>query len=275
MTDRTAAERKRPGRRGFILGSAAFAAAGLAALRPKTALGREPLPAVGSWPWPEKGLDPVATAGAPATGLGGCANVSFGLIVRRLRDALPDSAWAAVPELLAGYGNGGGPYGSDCGALQGPLLLLNLLGAPPTLRQELYKWYCGFPFPSEDWDDLYPFKRTLRTVARSPLCHESRAIWEGAYIRRAYDGATYDNTRCAKLPRDCVRRAVELVNAWKAEGYAGSWAPDAGSEGCYDCHTQLNRDKRPGGIHSGREDCTRCHTVVTSHGTTKTGGPDK
>ncbi|MCK7480208.1 MAG: twin-arginine translocation signal domain-containing protein [Candidatus Moduliflexus flocculans] len=41
-------------RREFILGgAAAAAAAGLAGLGAKSARGPEPLPAIGTWPWPE------------------------------------------------------------------------------------------------------------------------------------------------------------------------------------------------------------------------------
>jgi hypothetical protein len=266
MNEETRIEKKSMDRRNFLLGGAAAAAAGLAVFGPKAAFGRDPLPAVGSWPWPAKGLDPVATAGASTEGLSGCAVASFGLIRDRLAAALPGSAWEAVPPQLVAASNGGGPYGSDCGALQGPLLVMNLLGAPLTLRQEFYKWYCGFPFPSTEWDDLYPFKRTIQTVSNSPLCHESRAIWDGLYFREVYDGATYDNTRCAKLPRDCVKKAVELLNSWKAGGHAGAWTPDYNAAACYDCHTQLAKDRMPGALHAGKEDCTRCHKVVTSHG---------
>ena len=268
MKNQTEEKKKGVDRRSFILGGAAAAAAGLTILGPKSVFGREPLPAVGTWPWPDKGLDPAATAGDSTEGMSGCAVVSFGLIVNRLKDALPGSVWGATPLQMASFGNGGGPYGSDCGALVGPLMMMNLIGAPLTLRQEFYKWYCGFPFPSTEWDDLYPFKNTVQTVSNSPLCHQSRAIWDGLYYREVYDGVNYDNTRCAKLPRDCTKKAVELINAWKAEGYRGSWTPDDNAAACYDCHTQLAKDKMRGALHAGKEDCTRCHMVVTSHGKT-------
>jgi hypothetical protein len=255
------------GRRRFLAGAAsAAAAAGLAAFGAKNSSRGGALPAVGEWPWPKAGLDPVRTAGGRTEGMRGCATVSFGLIAGRLAAALPRSAWGALPPELASFGNGGGPYGSDCGALLGPLLVMNLLGAPATLRQEFYKWYCDFAFPSREWDHLYPFKDTIRSVSGSPLCHESRAIWEGVYLREAYDGTNTDNTRCAKLPRDCVKRAVELINAWKAEGAQGAWAPGESFKACYDCHTQLYRDKKPGGINAGKEDCVRCHAGVPQHG---------
>jgi len=68
------------------------------------------------------------------------------------------------------------------------------------------------------------------------------------------------------LPRDCVKRAVELINAFKATKYEGVWTPDDHYKDCYDCHTQLYKDKAPGGIHSGKEDCIPCHRTVPEHG---------
>jgi hypothetical protein len=264
---------KNMGRREILLGGAAVAAAGIAAaFRPKAAFGLGAPPAVGGWPWPGWGLDPVKTAGAPTAGLSGCGEVSFGLLVSGLREALPGSAWAALPLRLGSFANGGGPYGSDCGALQGPLLVMNLVGAPPTLRQEFYKWYCGFEFPSTDWDALYPFKASVRTVSHSPLCHESRAIWDGTYLDRAGKGGRPDDTRCPKLTRDCVKKAAELINAYKRTGYAGAWAPDESFKACYDCHTGLEAKREPGALHSGKEDCTRCHAGVSPHGETAPDG---
>jgi hypothetical protein len=255
------------GRRDLILGGAAAAAAGLAVIvHPRAAFGTPALPAVGAWPWPEKGLDPAGTAGAPTAGLNGCGETSFGLLAYHLREALPGSAWAAVPAQLAGFANGGGPYGSDCGALQGPLLAMSLVGAPRGLRQEFYKWYCGFAFPSLDWDELYPFKNTLRTVSHSPLCHESRMTWDNAYLAQAPSAGRPDDTRCSKLTRDCVKKAVELINAYKLTKYAGAWAADDGFKACYDCHAGLAAKSAPGGLHSGKEDCHRCHACVKPHG---------
>jgi len=256
----------RIGRREFLFGGGAAAAAGLAVFGPKAATGPGPLPAIGTWPWPKGGIDPVKTAGASVPGLSGCAVVSFGLIVDELKEALPRSGWPALPPQLASFGNGGGPYGSDCGALQGPLLIMTLIGTPLTLKQEFYRWYCGFKFPSTEWDHLYPVKGTIQTVSGSPLCHQSRAIWEGVYLREVYDGVNYDSTRCAKLPRDCAKKAVELINSWKASGEKGTWAPDEESVACYDCHTALYKDKKPGGINSGKAACIPCHRSVPAHG---------
>ena len=252
-------------RRGFILGTG-MVATGLAMLRPAAVLGMEPLPAVGSWPWPAAGLDPVATAGGSTAGLAGCAVTSFGLMLNQLKEALPGSVWEGIPAQLTSAFNGGGPYGSDCGGLQGPLLIMTLVGAPMTLKQEFYKWYCDFPFPSTEWDLLYPMANTVQTTASSPLCHESRALWEGVFLRDVYPSTgVYDGTRCAKLTRDCTKKAVDLINAFKLAGYSGVWAPDSNYKSCFDCHTALYANKLPGGIHSGKEDCTRCHTVPRSH----------
>ena len=258
--------KSRMSRRDAILGGAAVAATSLAAVwRPGAAVGFEPLPAVGAWPWPARGLDAVQTARGSTEALSGCGGTSSGLLIAGLRKALPASAWTALPLQLASFANGGGPFGSDCGALQGPLMVMSLAGAPPALRQEFFGWYCGFAFPSPEWDDLYPLRATVRTVSHSPLCHESRAIWNTAYFGQAAKADGPDDTRCAKLTRDCVKKAVELLNAYKLTGYAGAWAPGETYKACYDCHTGLEAKREPGAIHTGREDCTRCHAGVAPH----------
>ena len=253
-------------RRRFIAGGGATAA-GLAILSPSAAHAGGELPPVGTWPWPEEGLDPVATARGDTTDLRGCATTTFGLIIHRLEETLgADSPWAKIPPQLAAAFNGGGPYGSDCGSLQGGIFVMTLVGAPNTLKQEYYQWYCRFQFPSTEWDDLYPFTDTVQTVSNSPLCHESRSIWEGVFLREVYPvTGVYDNTRCKKLPRDCTKKAVELINDYKLHGYPGVWSPDRQFRKCYDCHTELYSDKLPGGIHSGKEDCNRCHKVPRRH----------
>lgn len=257
-------DEKTTSRRGFIAGAGA-AAAGFALLQPGTAQAQT-LPAIGTWPWPAAGLDPVQTAGASTTGLGGCAVVTFGLMVRALRAALPGSVWDTIPETLTSAFNGGGPYGSDCGGLQGPIFMMTLVGAPATLKQELYKWYCEFAFPSNEWDALYSFKNTVRTTSHSPLCHQSRSIWEGVFIRQVYPlTGVYDTSRCAKLPRDCAKKTVELINAFKLSGYQGSWTADPYYQSCFDCHTDLYANKLPGGIVGGRENCLNCHQIVGKH----------
>jgi hypothetical protein len=193
-------------------------------------------------------------------------------MVNALKVALPDSIWASEDALknLSAFGNAGGPYGSDCGALLAGILMMTLVGAPNDLKLELYKWYCDTPFPSTEWDSLYPISDTIQSVAGSPLCHISRAIWEGTFIREVYPvTGVYDTTRCGKMPRDVTKKIVELINAWKFDGYLGSWAPDANYKKCFDCHTDLYANKLPGGIHSGKFDCTDCHDMPGSHGRVK------
>jgi hypothetical protein len=268
MSNQPEKESLQSDRRRFLAGGAT-AIAGLAGLRAAAVRAQttDPLPAVGTWPWPSTGLDAVATARSSTTGLQGCATTTFGLVVRALGAQLgPDSPWAMVPPQLASAFNGGGPYGSDCGSLQGGILLMTLVGAPITLKQEYYKWYCDFPFPSDEWDDLYTVADTIQTVSRSPLCHESRSIWEGVFLRTVYPSTgVYDSTRCSKLVRDCTKKTVELINDFKLAGYVGVWQPDRSFEACVSCHTDLYAAKEPGGIASGKEDCNRCHQVSRRH----------
>jgi hypothetical protein len=189
----------------------------LAALPTPVLFGLDSLPPAGAWPWPGTGLDPMATARGPIAGLPGCASLAFGLILLKLQQAMPDSVWQAIGKRqLRRAFNGSAPGASVCGGLQGSLLMMALVGAPDGVRQAFDGWFRRFAFPSPQWDDLYALKNTVRTVSASPVCQESRNVWEAVFLREAYPVTrVYDNTRCAKLSRDCARRAVEMINEWK------------------------------------------------------------
>src|SRR4030042_1944029 len=181
-------------------------------------------PAMGSWPYTP--LDPVEigrSAWSPP-GCEGCGGKSFGAIVYGLRSALgPGSVWENLPINLGMFGNGGEPFNQTCGAIIAPYLLMNLVGAGRGLGKPFYEWYCDFPFPSNEWDSYIPpsgplpSKNLVRTVARSTLCNVSRGMWQKKDFRVYREGATEPrNDRCTKLVCDCVKKAVEMLNDWKA-----------------------------------------------------------
>jgi hypothetical protein len=111
-----------------------------------------------------------------------------------------------------------------CGALIGPYLVMSLVGADKALGKMFYQWYCDADFPSADWDSLapgagtVPLKTELQTVSKSTLCSVSKGTWQKEYSKIHPDAdvkaATKD--RCTKLICDCSRKAVLLLNAWKA-----------------------------------------------------------
>ena len=182
-------------------------------------------PAMGSWPYTP--LDPVAigrSAWSPPD-CEGCGGKSFGAMVYGLRYTLGQgSVWDNLPINMGMFGNGGGPFNQTCGAVIAPYLLMNLVGAGRTLGRPFYQWYCDFAFPSTEWDSYVPpsgpppSKNLVQTVSNSTLCSVSRGTWQKEYFRVYGEGATEPrNDRCTKLVCDCVKKAVEMLNDWKAD----------------------------------------------------------
>lgn len=147
----------------------------------------------------------------------------MGAIIHALRAALgKDSPWEQLPVNIGSFGNGGGPLSQTCGALMGPYLLMNFVGAGRALGKQFYQWYSGFAFPSTEWDNYVPrsgpapSKNLVQTVANSTLCSVSRGTWQKEYNRLYGEGAKEPhNDRCTKLICDCTKKAVELLNDWK------------------------------------------------------------
>jgi hypothetical protein len=261
-------EEKLVSRRGFIMGAAA-AATGAALLGSPLALAADgdPLPDVGKWPYAPLDPDAIGTLAKAPTGCSGCGGKSAGAIIYGLREALPGGPWDQLPVNMGSFANGGGPYGATCGAAAGPFFIMQLVGANGALGTQFHKWYCDTAFPSTEWDALFPgFEGTVQSVAGSPLCHESRSIWENVYLRQ-WDGVSpYDGTRCSKLPMDTAKKAVQMLNDWALGILPAAWEADADYATCYGCHTQLNTDHKVGAIHSSqKENCTNCHTVPAKH----------
>lgn len=212
-------------RRSFIKGGACALAGGIVLGRTGISAGATAaLPDVGKWPYTT--LDPVAigqSAWEPQ-GCQGCGGKSMGAIVYGLRAALgTGSPWDQLPINMGSFGNGGGPLSQTCGALIGPYLLMNLVGAGRTLGKQFYQWYSEYAFPSTEWDNYVPksgpspSKGLVQTVASSTLCSVSRGTWQKEYYRLYGEGAKEpNNDRCTKLICDCTKKAVELLNDWKS-----------------------------------------------------------
>jgi len=151
--------------------------------------------------------------------------------------------------------------------LTGPFFVMNLVGAGGAVGQQFYEWYCVFAFPSTEWDAKSDSEDTVRTVSKSPLCHESRTIWENALLRQWNRAAPYDDSRCKKLPCDTVKQAVRMLNDWRNGTPVPAWAADADYATCYSCHTTLYTDQKVGASYpSGKENCRNCHDVPAAHG---------
>lgn len=166
------AQQRRFDRRTFIMGTAA-AATGLAVVGAPLAFAAEgdPIPPAGQWPYALLDPDQIGAAAWAAPGCSGCGGKSAGAIIDGLKAAV-GWPWTTLPLNIGSYGNGGGPYGATCGGLTGPFFVMTLVGAGGAIGQQFHKWYCDFAFPSTEWDANSTFKSTVRTVSKSPLCHE-------------------------------------------------------------------------------------------------------
>lgn len=212
-------------RRGFIKGGACAVACGVVLGKTVFPAGATAaVPEMGAWPYAP--LDPVATGRSAwePQDCQGCGGKSMGAIIYGLRAALgKDSPWEQLPVNIGSFGNGGGPLNQTCGALMGPYLLMNFVGAGKALGKQFYEWYSGFAFPSAEWDNYTPksgpapSKNLVQTVSNSTLCSVSRGTWQKEYNRLYGAGAKEPhNDRCTKLICDCTKKAVELLNDWKA-----------------------------------------------------------
>lgn len=212
-------------RRSFIKGSACAIAGGF--LLGETVLhpgAKGAMHDMGAWPYTP--LDPIAVGQSAwePPGCQGCGGKSMGAIIYGLKAALgKGSPWDQLPINIGSFGNGGGPLRQTCGAIIGPYLVMSLVGAGRALGKQFYQWYSSFAFPSTEWDNYVPksgpapSKNLVQTVSNSTLCSVSRSIWQEEYYRVYGEGAKEPHDdRCTKLVCDCTKKALELLNDWKA-----------------------------------------------------------
>lgn len=233
-----------------------------------------PLP----WPYPASGLpvDDVRKLGYCLYFLeGGCGHGSAQALIDPLAALLPEP-WSRLPRGLYTYGAGGVVgWGTICGALNGVLAVMDLLGVHGKLGNALMDYHCTTLLPTralEGWipDDArvpIPLTGTVQTIAASPLCHNSVSKWAAAAGVPVADATKRD--RCAKIVGDMVAQAATLLNDYFLRAITPpAWTPPTRYAACYNCHTQ------PTMIPSqqGRMDCVECHSVPPSHGIWKRRG---
>lgn len=252
-------------RRKFLTGTAVFAvgavATGVASgIDPKTAAAAAP-----SLPFPYQTLDVnvVRQRGYTYYFSGGCMYASAKALLDTLVEAV-GAPWDSIPADMFKFGKGGAlNWGTLCGALNGSLAIIEIAAgdaAAATIGPELLGWYSKFPFPSSAHESYCKYPNQITTVADSPLCHQSVSLWCDAA------GATVNSPqkkdRCAKLAGDTAARAAELLNAWKAGGFAAAYKPDADFARCLPCH--VGPTSRFDNV-QGQMDCLECHTDRAGH----------
>lgn len=203
-----------------------------------------------------------------------CYGAAKGLLVSLREVCGPGSPWDNIPIDLFKFGGGGvNSWGTLCGALNGSLYVMNMAAGSPKVNgigNELMGWYTKFPFPTTKLDTYSPFKSQVKTVANSPLCHNSVSIWcETAGARVNSDAKKH---RCAKLTGDVAAKAAELMNALLVyKTFVPAFKFDADTNFCMSCHApgnsttpntdpQYNLDNE-----QGKMTCGECHDDEHNH----------
>ncbi len=275
-------------RRAFLT-TAGGVAVGLGLGRlPGTAYAADILPPLPWWAppdrlyYPQYGLDPDVVremAYCLYYKEGGCGHGSAQALIDAIGDALAAEGaavnpWRMLPRGLYSFGAGGVVgWGTICGALNGAVAVLDILGVHNQLGNALIDYFCTAELPTDALVGYappegipVPLPSVATNVSHSPLCHVSVSSWAAAAGVPVADPSKKD--RCAKLVGDVVARAAELMNDRFLSDVAPlPWVPPENYAGCYDCHTKP--DMIPS--QQGKMDCLACHDVRPAHGSRRKG----
>jgi len=246
----------------------------LARLPHQVAQAAEPqLPAL-PWPYPGRGLDIDLLRKAAYTNhksvYPGCGYCTSQTLIKAIGDALAlegatTNPWQQLPLGLYKFANGGVlGWGTICGALNGAIAVMTLLGKQGAVGEPLLNYFSTAELPTNalvGWTppgSSTPLAAIPATVSNSPLCHVSVSHW--AAVAGVPISDPLKSERCVRLVADVVAKTAELLNISFSGGSVTWTMPPAYAE-CYTCHT------KPGVVPSeqGKMDCLECHDTVPSH----------
>ncbi|HUO61237.1 MAG TPA: C-GCAxxG-C-C family protein [Candidatus Acidoferrales bacterium] len=206
-------------------------------------------------PWPYKPLDPDAVGQRAYESYlkGHCMYGPFEAIVGTLADKY-GAPYKDFPSAMFKYGAGGvNGWATLCGSLNGSAAAIQLLSPDPSpLIDSLMSWYQIEALPN-----FYPKGAKfpeVRSVAGTPLCHESIAHWTKAAKRKAYSPERAE--RCGTLTASVARKTVQLLNDQSAGKALTGFTASKQTQGCMGCHEK-------GGVVENirtKMDCGGCHT---------------
>jgi hypothetical protein len=160
------------------------------------------------------------------------------------------------------FGGGGVlSWGTLCGGLTGSLAAITLASKDYSkIRNELIGWYTTNAFPQ--WVPAKPVKSSLSpfptSVANSPLCHASISQW---FTKSKFVTTSPEfSERCGRLTADCVKKAVQLLNANAAGKFEAVYKAPASIQVCNNCHSTNQ---------IGKQECIVCHKPLGHYGTTQ------
>ncbi|MGI9102048.1 MAG: C-GCAxxG-C-C family (seleno)protein [Terriglobales bacterium] len=209
-----------------------------------------------SVPWPYKPLDPdiVGQHGFDGYNVHHCMYGAFEAMVAPVAEQL-GPPYSEFPFDMFTYGAGGiNGWATICGALNGAAAAFQLLSPKPEpLMDTLFNWYEMAPLP-----DLQPKGAKfaeVRSVANSPLCHQSIVNWCKVAKKKAYSAERKE--RCGAITASVARKAVLLLNE-QAEGKLVVLKPGQPAQTCMSCH------EKGGAVENIRTqmDCRGCHAPI-------------
>ena len=205
---------------------------------------------------------------------GGCMHGAASGLMQAFKEAFCDfdqeenPGWGLLPYGMYQYGTGGvAGWGTLCGALNGCMAILNLIGLHIPLGDDLMGWYSTVLFPTNKCEGFVADTGEIaisdgevpaRTIADSPLCHVSISKWcqaAGVSVAdRSPDGLKFKDDRCSKVCADTAAKTAELINAFVRNGkpLRPFKTPDPYGS-CIECHG-------PRKDQVGKMDCLSCHS---------------
>jgi hypothetical protein len=207
-------------------------------------------------PWPYKPLDPDAVAQRAFEGYlkAHCMYAPFEAIAGNIGEQL-GSPYKDFPFEMFVYGAGGiNGWATVCGALNGSAATFQLLSPKPEpLIDALFAWY-----ESEALPNFYPKGAKfpeIRSVADSPLCHQSIALWCKASNKKAYSPERKE--RCGAIAASVARKAVMLLNDQASAQPLTVILPKE-TQNCMSCH------EKGGALEDMRTNmnCRGCHAPM-------------
>jgi hypothetical protein len=262
--------------RRMFLATAGIAVASfeIARLPGNVAQAAEALPSL-PWPYPGSGLNVDQlrrTAYANhKTIYPGCGFCTSQTLIQAIGDALDgegasSNPWRLLPSGLYRFANAGVlGWGTICGALNGAIAVMTLLGKQNAVGEALLDYFSNVELPTNalvGWTPpgaSAPLTAIPATVSRSPLCHISASTWAAAAGVPVSDPLKAE--RCVRLVADVVAKSAELLNLSFSGGSVLAWKAPPGYAECYGCHTTAGMVPSE----QGKMDCLECHDAVPSH----------
>ncbi|MBU2494551.1 MAG: C-GCAxxG-C-C family protein [Bacteroidetes bacterium] len=198
-----------------------------------------------AWPFPYQNIDPeearVKAHWLYYNEMDCCSGV-FGVFTDLLKEKIGDP-WTNMPMEVMLYGRGGGAgWGSTCGVINGGAAVISLVvnkADSGKLINELWGWYTTENLPTEAantatyldtrYTDVLP-----QNIAGSPLCHASVSQW--CMVAGKKVGDVERKERCARIAGDAAAKTAEILNAYFASTFTGTFAVPAANSACMPCH---------------------------------------